>query len=130
MTIAIEATIENTIPIIAIQTSAYKNYLASSNDATRAWLAATDFRANAHTHALIPDASGRIAQVLVGIRDADDIYAFSHLPFSLPPGRYSIAKDENAVLSWQLGGYQFTKYKKPKRGPATLVVTPSPAVEK
>jgi leucyl aminopeptidase len=130
MTIAIESTIENAIPITAIQTSEYKNYLTSINDTTRAWLAATDFRANPHTYALTPDASGHIAQVLVGVRDADDIYAFSHLPLSLPPGRYSIADKKSAVFSWQLGSYQFTKYKKSKREPATLVVTPSPIVEK
>ncbi len=130
MTIAIEANIENTIPIIAIQTSDYKNYLTSATEATRAWLSATDFRANAHTHALIQDASGHIAQVLVGVCDADDIYALSHLPLALPPGRYSIAENANACFSWQLGSYQFTKYKKPKREPATLVVAPSPAVEK
>jgi leucyl aminopeptidase len=130
MSISIESTIDNTIPIIAIQTSEYKNYLTNAADATQAWLTATDFRANPHTHALLPDASGRIAQVLVGIRDADDIYAFSHLPLSLPPGRYSITKNESACFSWQLGSYQFTKYKKPKREPATLVVTPSPVVEK
>jgi leucyl aminopeptidase len=105
MTIAIESSIANTIPVTAIQTSEYKNYLGSTNDATRAWLTATDFRANPHTHAIVPDTSGRIAQVLVGIRDTDDIYAFSHLPFSLPPGRYSIAKNENACFSWQLGSY-------------------------
>jgi leucyl aminopeptidase len=130
MTIAIESKIENTILITAIQTSEYKNYLANTDDAIRTWLAATDFRANPHTHALVPDASGRITQVLAGIRDADDIYAFSHLPFSLPLGRYSMAENANACFSWQLGSYQFTKYKKAKREPATLVVTPSPAVEK
>ncbi len=130
MTIAIESNIENTILITAIQTSEYKNYLASATESTRAWLAATDFRANAHTHALVPDASGRIVQVLVGVRDADDIYAFSHLPLSLPPGRYSITGSESACFSWQLGSYQFTRYKKSKREPATLVVTPSPTVEK
>lgn len=130
MTIAIESKIENTILITAIQTSEYKNYLTNTDDAIRTWLAATDFRANPHTHALLPDASGRIAQVLVGVRDADDIYAFSHLPLALPPGRYTIIGNDNASLSWQLGSYQFTRYKKAKREPATLVVASSPAVEK
>lgn len=130
MTISIESTVDKTIPIIAIGASEYKKYLACTNEATRAWLTATDFRASPHTHALTPDASGGIAQVLVGIRDTGDIYAFSHLPFSLPPGRYSIANSENAVLSWQLGSYQFTKYKKPKREPAILVVTPSPHIDR
>jgi leucyl aminopeptidase len=130
MTIAIESNVDNSTPIIAIQTSEYKNYLASATESTRTWLAATDFRANPHTHALLPDANGRIALVLVGVRDADDLYAFSHLPLSLPPGRYSIAGSENSALSWQLGCYQFTRYKKSKREPATLVVTPSSAVEK
>ena len=134
MTIAVESSTADTIPIIAIVTSEYKNYLASVTEASRAWLTATGFRANPHTHALLPDAHGRIAQVLVGLGDENDIYAFSHLPFALPPGRYSVQKNErthlNWQLSWQLGSYQFTRYKKSMRDPATLVVTPSPTVEK
>jgi leucyl aminopeptidase len=113
-------------PIIAIKTSDFANYLETLPAATRAWLNATDFRAHAHTHALVPHADGRIAQVLVGVRDGADVYALSHLPLVLPAGPYSLANHvvnaDTAALSWQLGAYQFTRYKKAKRAPATLAM--------
>ncbi len=141
MTIAVECVIAGSvptaIPITLVVTAEYKNFLAAASDTTRAWLHATDFRANPHTHALVPGADGHIAQVLVGVRDPNDVYAISHLPLALPAGRYTISDIAGAapslilswLLSWQLGSYQFTRYKKPKRDPATLVVTPSPEID-
>ena len=90
--------------------------------------------ARPHTHALVPDNNGGIEQVLVGVSSGDDIFALSHLPLALlPEPRYSIATNsiisaEVAALSWQLGAYQFTRYKKSKREPATLALAPSAEV--
>ena len=137
MSLAIETSVTNTTAIIAITSSDYANFLAQAAEPARNWLAATEFRAAPHTHALLPDAMGRIASVLVGVRDASDIYALSHLPLAVPAGRYTLAPDceggtliapEVAALSWQLGAYQFTRYKNARREPALLVLPPSPAI--
>ena len=133
MTLAIE-TADNataTIPIIAIVTGDYANFLAQASEHSRAWLTATGFKAVPHTHALLPDAHGGIAQILVGVSAADDVYALSHLPLALPPtSRYSLVTGSvvsaaTAALSWELGAYQFNRYKKSKREPATLVLAAS-----
>ena len=98
---------------------------------TQSWIAATGFAAKPHTHALIPSATGGIDAVLVGIRDADDLFALSHLPLALPERTYTFAPNAEvlnayaAAFSWQLGSYQFSRYKKPKRDPASLVIPDS-----
>ncbi len=137
MSLVLDPSLANATAIIAIATHEYENFLAKASERTRTWLAATEFRAAAHTHALLPDETGRIASVLVGVRDANDIYALSHLPLTLPAGRYALATaseggmvlaPEAAALSWQLGAYQFTRYKKARREPATLVLPPSAVI--
>ncbi len=137
MTLLIESPAINSqpvTPIVAITTGDYAAFVASLPERTRSWLAATGFMARPHTHALVPDNNGGIEQVLVGVSSGDDIFALSHLPLALPPEpRYSIATNsiisaEVAALSWQLGAYQFTRYKKSKREPATLVLAPSAEV--
>ena len=137
MSLVLDPSLANATAIIAIATHEYETFLAKAPERTRTWLAATEFRAAAHTHALLPDEIGRIASVLVGVRDANDIYALSHLPLSLPVGRYALATaseggvvlaPEAAALSWQLGAYQFTRYKKARREPTTLVLPPSAVI--
>jgi leucyl aminopeptidase len=116
-------------PIIAVKSSEYASFLGTLSEASRTWLAATDFRAQPHTHALLPSADGRIAQVLVGVRERTDIYALSHLPLALAAGTYTMANDGvdayAAAMGWQLGAYQFSRYKKAKREPAALAIAPN-----
>jgi len=114
-------------PLVIVQTANIAAFLAHADAKTRAWLSATGFSAKPHTHALVPDESGALSCVVVGVRDAADIYALSHLPFALPPGCYRIAThhdaldDFAAVLGWELGRYEFARYRK-AREPARLVV--------
>jgi leucyl aminopeptidase len=113
--------------------SDFATFLASADERTRTWLRAIDFRAQPGTFALLPGAAAQASDVFVGVRDYADVYALSHLPMGLPAGEYALADGcpvsvETAALGWQLGAYQFTRYKKPKREPATLALTASPAV--
>ena len=129
MSLAAKAT-----PIVVIHEGNFDAYLAHADARTRAWLSANAFRAKPHTHALLPSPEGAIAQVLVGVKDADDVYALSHLPFALPVGEYTIASHHDmlaptaAALSWGLGSYQFARYKKASRAPANLIVPASDAL--
>ncbi|MBL8512804.1 MAG: leucyl aminopeptidase family protein, partial [Betaproteobacteria bacterium] len=55
------------------------------------------------------------------------------LPFALPAGHYAVqggapVDEFAAALGWQLGAYEFARYKKP-RTPATLVMPESTAVK-
>ena len=105
-------------PVVVVHSSNFDAYLAHADSRTRSWLVATGFHAKAHTHALIPTAEGALEQVLVGIKDAGDVYALSHLPLSLPAGNYAVSSHHDTLasyataLSWGLGSYQFDRYKK------------------
>ena len=121
----------NATPLTIVHTGNYAAFLGHADARTKTWLAATDFRAKPDSHALIPSADGGIAEVVIGVKSADDVYALAHLPLALPAGDYFVAGhhdtlDEFAALSsWALGSYQFTRYKKPQRSPANLIVAAS-----
>ena len=121
-------------PIVVVHIGNFDAFRAHADARTRAWLAATEFRAKPHVHALLPDVNGGIGQVLVTMRDAGDIYALAHLPLALPPGDYTLAThhdpldDYAAALGWGLGSYQFSRYRKNVRTPANLVMAASEGV--
>jgi leucyl aminopeptidase len=74
--------------------------------------------------------------VLVGVRDPADPWALAALPSKLPHGRYTLGKgpasvaSEDAAFAWDLGSYQFTRYKRGKRKPADLQVEGSERVRR
>ena len=121
-------------PIVVVHIGNFDAFRAHADARTRAWLAATEFRAKPHVHALLPDVNGGIGQVLVTVRDAGDIYALAHLPLALPPGDYTLATHHDpldeyaAALGWGLGSYQFSRYRKNVRTPANLVMAASEGV--
>ena len=94
----------------------------------RRWLEECAFSAAPGSHALLADAEGRLARVLVGVDPADPMGALAGLPMSLPAGHYHLAGEgvaldaRQAALGWALGAYQFTRYRKARRAPATLAV--------
>ena len=96
--------------------------------AQRRWLDANGFDAKPGSAILLADAHGKPARVLVGVDAADPLAALAALPTTLPEGVYQLAADgvaldpAQAALGWALGAYQFTRYRKARRAPATLAV--------
>ena len=103
---------------------------------TRHWLATVGFSGAPDSHALVPDAQGKLGQVFAGVAQANAPFALASLPLALPEGRYRLAEDglvldaEAAALSWELGSYRFDLYKKAKRATATLQLDDSPAAQR
>jgi leucyl aminopeptidase len=87
------------------------------------------FSANPGTFALINDATGKLVRVLAGVIADDSLAALSGLPCTLPDANYYLAEESviadplQAALGWALGAYQFSRYRKPRRVPATLAVS-------
>jgi leucyl aminopeptidase len=96
--------------------------------AQRRWLAESGFDAAPGTFALVPDATGKLARVLVGVTRAEPLAALAGLPCHLPEATYELAAEgvladtTLATLGWALGAYQFTRYRAAKRTPARLIV--------
>ena len=117
---------EKAVPILATDTARLPKLLESLTPAERRWAQACGFDGSPNSFALIPDAKGNAARVLAGVRGADDPWSLAALPLKLPRARYALGKGpvaiapERAAFAWDLGGYQFTRYKKAKRKPADL----------
>jgi leucyl aminopeptidase len=96
--------------------------------AQRSWLDESGFDATPGSVLSLPDANGKLARVLVGVDRQDSLSALAALPMNLPKGEYTFASEgisldpQLAALGWALGAYQFTRYRKAKRAPATLAV--------
>jgi leucyl aminopeptidase len=126
---------EKAIPILATDAKRLPKLIASMPRSEGRWAEASGFDASPNSFALIPDAKGGIARVLAGVRAGDDPWALAGLALKLPRGRYALGKGpvtiapEKAAFAWDLGGYQFTRYRKAKRKPADLQLEASPRVK-
>lgn len=112
------------ISIVLVPVKEYANWLKTQSDITQTWLSAIQFRAEANSVSLIPDAQGKILQAICCVMDLDNLWSVGHLPFALPPGNYTFdandARYKAYAIAWGLGAYQFTRYKKPIRQAAQL----------
>jgi len=94
----------------------------------RQWLISTAFRPTPGAVLVLPDASGSIARILVGVDRADPLAALGSLPSRLPEGLYELAAEsviedrDLLALGWALGAYRFDRYRTRARPPAQLVV--------
>ncbi len=80
-----------------------------------AWVATSGFKGEAGKVLLLPDGSGSLAGVLLGIGDGSDPFVAGVLPAALPVGDYRLAGEKHgdvakAVLGYALGTYRFTRY--------------------
>ncbi len=122
---------EKAVPILATDAKRLPRLLDSLTPAERRWAEGANFNGSPNTHCTLPDARGNVAKVLAGVRDAADPWALASLPLKLPRARYELGKGsiaiapQDAAFAWDLGGYQFTRYKKAKRKPADLQINPS-----
>ena len=106
----------NSTPIIVLNKTSFKDWVANQTTQVLAWVDANGFQADPATVLALPGAKGGIDSVLFGL-DANDPWAWAHLPAKLPRGHYRIhtaldRQDANwAALAWELACYQFTRYK-------------------
>jgi leucyl aminopeptidase len=98
------------------------------NAAQRTWLDDAGFDGKPGNVCLVPDASGKLARVLVGVDRHEPLSALAALPLTLPMGDYALAAEsvplhpQLSALGWGLGAYQFTRYRKARRPACALVV--------
>ncbi len=131
MSIAFESTATAT-PLVAVLTQDFATFAESQPPKVRAWIGVSGFTAKPHSFVVVPNDAGGIDKVIVGVASANDMFALSHLPFALPHGTYALAdktlNDYAAALSWLLGTYQFSRYKKSPKSASTLVFQLSAAI--
>jgi leucyl aminopeptidase len=117
---------EKAVPILATDSKRFPKLLSALAPAERRLAEAMGFDGAPDTICVIPDSKGNLARVLAGVRDGADPWALAGLPQKLPRGRYALGKGpvtiapEDAAFAWDLGSYQFTRYRRGKRKPADL----------
>jgi len=116
------------IPIETVTAASLSAARKRLGTAQKRWLEEWSFDGAPGTQILLADASGKLVRVLVGVDPDDALGALAALPNALPAGVYHLAEEgvaldaRQAALGWALGAYQFTRYRKARREPATLAV--------
>ncbi|MEO7743359.1 MAG: leucyl aminopeptidase family protein [Usitatibacter sp.] len=116
---------EKATPILATDAKRLPKLMASLTPAERKWAEGAGFDGAANTFCTLPDRNGAIARVLVGV-SGEDPWALAALPMKLPRGRYELGKGPvsiaagEAAFAWDLGGYQYSRYKKARRKASDL----------
>ena len=90
MTVTLKKPAAAAVPIHLTDRALFAAHTATLPPAARQWLASTGFHGAPDTHALLPDADGRLAAVWAGVRAADHPWALAALPRALPAGRYAL----------------------------------------
>lgn len=116
------------VAVIAVNSKILARVARTLGKDAATWIQASAFAGESGKFCLIPDAKGQLRAVLIGVSRADDIYALSTLPQTLPAGTYrlddtGVALDRvRAALGWGMGAYYYARYRKPVRDPAQLTV--------
>lgn len=109
-------------PIELVRDADFDSWLSAQSEDDRRAAASRSFRAKPGQHCWL-GGNGRIA---AGWDGESSLASLGGLPLALPEGRYRMAgaADELQLLGWGLGCYQFTRYRNPSRGPASLALPP------
>lgn len=120
--------ISSAIPIKSFDSESFNGWLEQQSPIVKNWVNTTGFTAKPETFCLIPDEQGKLAQVLLGIKNPQDFWSFGILSTALPPGNYRLDITDNyeltmqRVMAWGLGAYQYTRYKTSNKTIAQLVI--------
>ena len=124
------------VSITVVDTERFQHIAPTLPPTTRQWLQTVGFTGAADSHALVPDAVGKLAQVFAGVGHADHPLALASLPMALPQGRYRLSDQglaitpELAAMAWELGAYEFDLYKPRRRTAAQLHLAPGPDAQR
>ena len=117
-------------PILFVNEANYAQASKVLDAREQAFVTATGFEPKAGRHLIVQGADGGIGGILFGIEAADatvkDHFRAASLVSILPPGTYRFANAPHdarlAALSFALGSYQFTRYRKGEARDVKLVV--------
>ncbi|WP_421783011.1 leucyl aminopeptidase family protein [Kiloniella litopenaei] len=124
----IDSAPKQAIPLIFFTKTQFQKQLNDGAKGT-SWMTANGFKADEGATCALPDQDGGVKAVVVGLGDQDvpGIWIAAGLSQNLPEGAYYLEEDLSAdaatqvALGWAIGTYQFTRYKKSNKTPASLV---------
>lgn len=128
------------VPIWLLRESEVAAWRAAQPPTVAAWLAAHQFNGERHRVLVIPDASGAVSGVVLGLGAGPGVEALgpwqvAGLPDKLPPGVYRFAQDiageaaTHAVLGWMLGALRPASAASRPVPPARAQLLPPPGAD-
>jgi len=115
-------------PLHAVTQKGLKAWLAARGKREQHWLSGAGFAAKSGELMHVPDPSGGVSSIVLGLGKGGDPLALAAFSESLGTGTYvlgDVPKDvggTNAALAWLLGLYAFTRYRKSDRAQPRLVL--------
>jgi leucyl aminopeptidase len=120
---------DKSVPILFVTAATFEKAIEAVDDRERAFVRAAGFEPKPGRHLIVPAADGQLAGVLFGIETGDDVkdlFRPGQLVGLLPPGTYRFANAPHdarlATLSFALGAYQFSRYRKAETRKVRLVL--------
>jgi leucyl aminopeptidase len=115
-------------PLIAVDRENFAAVADALGEEAKRWCAANGFAGENGRFLPLAGKDGTPVAVLAGCDRRDSVFGLASLPVRLPEGHYALdargfaLNASDLALGWALGAYQFTRYRKPARAPARLVV--------
>ncbi|MEQ8328139.1 MAG: leucyl aminopeptidase family protein [Parvibaculum sp.] len=102
-------------PVWLVRSGETENWCETHAGPGAAWVTTSGFKGEAGKVLLLPDGSGGLAGVLLGVGDGSDPFVAGALPTVLPMGDFRLAGEKHgdvakAALGYALGTYRFTRY--------------------
>lgn len=120
---------ESSLPIYLFTAQQFSDWLSSQSFVIQNWAATLSYKAAPGAFMHLINEKGEFSGIVLGIEGEHDVWHIGALPLQAPLHHsYYIANkltahdEQQALIAWGLGAYQFTRYKKPKREAAKLVV--------
>ncbi len=119
---------EECIPIELMVKSEVDEYINSSLELKATWLLSSSRSIKEGSHYLIPNAEGKLDQVLVVVDSKQSIWSIAGLPWALPAGNYCLSDSlpleirHSLTIGWGLGAYRYTTYNKKDEQCARLLL--------
>ena len=104
------------VPVLIVDKESLQGWLESADPASRNWVAANGFEAEAGSALALPGPDGKAVRVLAGAERPGDMWACGSLPRRLKSGAFLIENDldaaaaTRAATAWGLGCYAFDAY--------------------
>ena len=114
------------VPLHPVAKDNFDAWLKKQDRSLARWVKSAGFEAAPGTFLPVPDGEGGYARVIVGV-GGEGPYVWAPFASVLPRGTYTIDADlggreaNDAALGWALGTYEFTRYRKAKLSPSTLM---------
>ena len=116
------------IALVLVDGNEFEATVAALGDAVRRACVANGFRGESGRTLGVTLADGGESIMLAGCSRRDGLFALASLPVRLPEGDYRLdprgvqIEAAQAALGWALGAYRYSRYRKPARPSARLVV--------